>query len=97
MARMLLLSAMTDSTHDPHNPFGGLDLLSSSVVLLDEDLRIRYMNSAAENLLALSSKAVRGMLPRNTLGRAMLKKLKIYAGAEHPHAAQNPAPLELQY
>ena len=61
MARMLLLSAMTDSTHDPHNPFGGLDLLSSSVVLLDEDLRIRYMNSAAENLLALSSKAVRGM------------------------------------
>ena len=42
-------------------------------------------------------KAVRGMLPRNTLGRAMLKKLKIYAGAEHPHAAQNPAPLELQY
>lgn len=44
-----------------HNPFGGLDLLSSSVVLLDEDLRIRYMNSAAENLLALSSKAVRGM------------------------------------
>lgn len=49
---------MTDSTC---NPFGGLDLLSSSVVLLDEDLRIRYMNSAAENLLALSSKAVRGM------------------------------------
>ena len=42
-------------------------------------------------------KAVRGMLPRNTLGRAMLKKLKIYAGGEHPHAAQNPAPLELQY
>jgi len=41
---------MTDSTQ---NPFGGLDLLSSSVVLLDEDLRIRYMNSAAENLLAL--------------------------------------------
>ena len=49
---------MTDSMQ---NPFGGLDLLSSSVVLLDEDLRIRYMNSAAENLLALSSKAVRGM------------------------------------
>ena len=42
-------------------------------------------------------KAVRGMLPRNTLGRSMLKKLKIYAGAEHPHAAQNPTPLELQY
>jgi large subunit ribosomal protein L13 len=35
-------------------------------------------------------KAVRGMLPKNTLGRAMLKKLKIYAGGEHDHAAQCP-------
>lgn len=39
--------------------------------------------------------AVRGMLPRNRLGRLQLKKLKIYAGAEHPHAAQNPQPLKL--
>lgn len=38
--------------------------------------------------------AVKGMLPRNKLGRAQLKKLKIYAGAEHPHEAQNPAALE---
>ena len=34
-------------------------------------------------------RAVRGMLPKTTLGRAQLKKLKVYAGAEHPHAAQN--------
>ena len=34
--------------------------------------------------------AVKGMLPKNRLASAMLKKLKIYAGAEHPHAAQNP-------
>lgn len=40
--------------------------------------------------------AVRGMLPRNRLGRAMLKKLKIYAGTEHPHAAQAPQPLTFQ-
>lgn len=40
-------------------------------------------------------KAVKGMLPRNRLGRAILKKLKVYAGGEHPHAAQNPAPLSL--
>ncbi|MGE0625264.1 MAG: 50S ribosomal protein L13 [Pseudomonadales bacterium] len=39
--------------------------------------------------------AVRGMLPKNPLGRAMLKKLKVYAGAEHPHTAQQPQPLEL--
>lgn len=35
-------------------------------------------------------KAIRGMLPKNTLGREQLKKLKVYAGAEHPHAAQQP-------
>ena len=40
-------------------------------------------------------KAVKGMLPRNPLGRAMFKKLKVYAGAEHPHAAQQPETLEL--
>ena len=39
-------------------------------------------------------KAVKGMLPRNRLGRAMLKKLKVYAGPEHPHQAQQPVPLE---
>ncbi len=37
--------------------------------------------------------AVRGMLPKNSLGRHLLKKLKIYAGGEHPHQAQQPVPL----
>lgn len=41
-------------------------------------------------------KAVKGMLPHNRLGRAMFKKLKVYAGAEHPHGAQNPRPLDLR-
>ena len=40
-------------------------------------------------------KAVKGMLPKNPLGRAMIKKLKVYAGAEHPHTAQQPQPLEI--
>jgi large subunit ribosomal protein L13 len=39
--------------------------------------------------------AVRGMLPKNRLGRQMLKKLKVYAGAEHPHSAQQPQTLAL--
>ncbi len=39
--------------------------------------------------------AVKGMLPRNPLGRAMFRKLHVYAGPEHPHAAQQPTPLEL--
>lgn len=37
--------------------------------------------------------AVKGMIPHNRLGRATFTKLKVYAGAEHPHAAQNPAPV----
>ena len=39
--------------------------------------------------------AVRGMLPKNRLGRAMFKKLKVYAGDSHPHAAQKPQPLKV--
>jgi large subunit ribosomal protein L13 len=39
--------------------------------------------------------AVRGMLPKNKLGRRMVKKLKVYAGDSHPHQAQQPKPLEL--
>jgi len=41
--------------------------------------------------------AVKGMLPRNSLGRALLRKLKVYAGPEHPHHAQSPEPLTFQY
>lgn len=41
-------------------------------------------------------KAVKGMLPSNRLGRAMLKKLKVYAGPEHPHGPQNPEILDLK-
>jgi large subunit ribosomal protein L13 len=40
--------------------------------------------------------AVKGMLPKNTLGRAQLKKLKVYAGPDHPHAAQKPQPFEIK-
>jgi large subunit ribosomal protein L13 len=39
--------------------------------------------------------AVKGMLPRNPLGRAMYRKLKVYAGPEHPHAAQQPQTLDI--
>jgi large subunit ribosomal protein L13 len=40
--------------------------------------------------------AVKGMLPRNRLGRAQLRKLKVYAGPDHPHKAQKPEPLEVE-
>lgn len=53
-----------------------------------------------EDLLAKSPRrviemAVKGMLPKNPLGRAMFRKLKVYAGAEHPHMAQQPELIEL--
>jgi large subunit ribosomal protein L13 len=41
------------------------------------------------------TKAVKGMLPKNSLGRQMLSKLKVYAGPEHPHQAQKPLPYEI--
>ena len=41
-------------------------------------------------------RAVKGMLPRNRLGRAQLRKLRVYAGGEHPHVAQAPQPLEVR-
>ena len=40
--------------------------------------------------------AVSGMLPKNSLGRKLITKLKVYAGSEHPHAAQKPEPLEIE-
>ena len=54
----------------------------------------------ARELLAKDSrlvveKAIKGMLPRGPLGRHMFTKLKVYAGGDHPHAAQKPAPIDL--
>jgi large subunit ribosomal protein L13 len=46
----------------------------------------------AKNPRRVVEKAVKGMLPHNTLGRQMLSKLKVYAGPEHPHQAQQPVP-----
>ncbi|ARZ69482.1 MULTISPECIES: 50S ribosomal protein L13 [Streptomyces] len=40
-------------------------------------------------------KAIKGMVPKNSLGRQMLSKLKVYSGSEHPHAAQQPVPFEI--
>lgn len=52
----------------------------------------KLIDKAPERVL---ERAVKGMLPRNPLGRAMFKKLKVYAGAEHPHVAQQPRPLNI--
>ena len=56
---------------------------------------ISYKKLMAEKSDLAVYEAVRGMLPKNSLGRAMLKKLKVYKGAEHNHAAQKPEELKL--
>jgi large subunit ribosomal protein L13 len=74
-----------------------------------QDQKVYYRHSGyvgglkeitAEKLLAKKPErvirsAVKGMLPKNSLGRRQLKKLKIYAGSEHPHEAQKPEKLEI--
>lgn len=74
---------------------------------LDQKVYYRYSGfigglkeTVAKTLLAkkptdVLKLAVRGMLPKNSLGRRQLKKLKIYAGGEHPHSAQKPEKIEL--
>ncbi|WP_308492996.1 50S ribosomal protein L13 [Microbacterium terrisoli] len=51
---------------------------------------VSYSELLEKNPVRAVEKAVRGMLPKNSLGAQQLKKLKVYAGAEHPHAAQQP-------
>ena len=76
---------MTDKKYYRHSGWvGGLKTTQLGDMLADKAARVL-------------TAAVRGMLPKNRLGRAMLKKLKIYAGTEHPHTAQNPQPLTLPH
>jgi len=73
---------LNDKLYHRHSGYmGGLKSMTAKQVLekRPEDLLVR---------------AVRGMLPKNRLGRKMLKKLKVYAGPEHPHEAQQPERLQ---
>lgn len=73
----------TDKMYHHHTGFiGGIKSISFE----------KLIDKAPERVLQT---AVKGMLPRNPLGRAMFKKLKVYAGAEHPHTAQQPQALNI--
>lgn len=56
---------------------------------------VNFDKLRAKNPVEIIERAVRGMLPKTPLGRAMLRKLKVYAGAEHPHTAQQPVEIIL--
>lgn len=73
---------MTDKVYHHHTGFIG----NMKSITLEKLLR-----KAPEQVI---EKAVKGMLPKNPLGRAMFSKLKVYAGPEHKHAAQQPLPLD---
>ncbi len=56
---------------------------------------VTYAELLEKNPVRAVEKAIRGMLPKNSLGRQQLSKLKVYVGAEHPHGAQQPQPYTL--
>ena len=57
---------------------------------------VNYGDLMAKHPERVVEKAVKGMLPKNTLGRKTLSKLKVYAGPDHPHQAQQPQPYEIR-
>ncbi len=56
---------------------------------------VAYSDLMAKHPERVVEKAVKGMLPKNTLGRSMLRKLKVYSGPDHPHQAQQPTPFTI--
>ena len=74
---------MDDKIYYHHSSYmGGLKEINAKDLLAKKPEELLY-------------RAVKGMLPKNTLGRSQLKKLKVYAGSEHPHAAQQPEKLDI--
>ncbi|MBT8490357.1 MAG: 50S ribosomal protein L13 [Deltaproteobacteria bacterium] len=74
---------LTDKIYYRHTGYpGGIKSIAAGKMLKEKPERLIHI-------------AVRGMLPKNSLGRRMLKKLKVYRGEEHPHSSQNPHILEL--
>ena len=74
---------LDDKIYNHHTGFpGGIKSISLA----------KLMQKSPEKVVEM---AVKGMMPKSKLGRSMISKLKVYAGNEHPHAAQQPKPLEL--
>ena len=74
---------LDDKIYNHHTGFpGGIKSISLA----------KLMQKSPEKVVEI---AVKGMMPKSKLGRSMISKLKVYAGSEHPHAAQQPQPLEI--
>ena len=83
VAKILRGKKMTDKVYTRHTGFPGGQRFATPADYL------------AKKPTFLIEKAVKGMLPKTRLGEAIMKNLKVYAGAEHPHAAQNPKAIKL--
>ena len=80
--------ALTGSKHEKKRAYRHSGYPGGLTSMAYTELLAKHPERAVE-------KAVRGMLPKTSLGRAQLGKLKVYAGSEHPHAAQQPKPFEI--
>jgi large subunit ribosomal protein L13 len=74
---------MTDKTYFRHTGYTGSESFTTAAEMLEKDPT------------SLVTKAVKGMLPKNKLGRKLLTNLRVYAGPVHPHTAQQPEKIEL--
>ena len=92
-----LLRGKHKPTFAPHMDMGdNVIIINADKVALNGkklDQKMAYRHSGTPERAV--EKAVKGMLPHNSLGRAQFKKLHVYAGPEHPHAGQSPVPYEL--
>ena len=94
-----LLRGKHKPTFAPHMDMGDYVIIinADKVALTGKklDQKMAYRDLLAATPERAVEKAVKGMLPHNSLGRAQFKKLHVYAGPEHPHAGQSPVPYEL--
>ena len=93
-----LLRGKHKPTFAPHMDMGDYVIIinADKVALTGKKLdATAYRDLLAATPERAVEKAVKGMLPHNSLGRAQFKKLHVYAGPEHPHAGQSPVPYEL--
>ena len=83
--QFIIKGGMLLAAYDARRPTADLDALAHAV-----------SNDQAAVVERVIEIAVKGMLPKNPLGRAMFRKLHVFAGTEHPHQAQQPKPLEIK-
>ena len=92
MPRTALFISHAAPEDNPFTLWLGAKLAALGYEVFADILRLR----GGDDWERILESAIRGMLPKTKMGRAMVKKLKVYSGPEHPHKAQRPEPLEMR-